>query len=1091
MHLFLRNFIVFFLSLGIYISYAQDTQVPITVKGKIIDEITNESLPFAVVEVVGTEDVTETDSLGNYTLSTKAQPPFVVKVSYAGYSPKLVDVYEEGEEFDIYMRLENGLSTVVITAAGIETSKKSINYTVTEIKGKELLQSKETNLTTALSGKVAGVQVGNSGGSPGGSSTVRIRGNNSVLGNNSPLFIVDGVPIDNTTSDLLANVTNSASLATPSNRAIDLNSDDIESVNVLKGPAAAALYGLRAANGAIVINTKKGNLTGKAFEVALSTSWQVDEKNRRLQPRQNKYSNGINGKYLTPGTTGSDESWGALIDTLVYQPGSSSPYYKGGVIVGRSATPNGQPVETFNNEENFFVKGLTQNYHVSVKGQLDKATYYASAGSLYQTGIVPTTDFYRKTFRFNGTYDVSKRLRLATGIGYTNSGANNRSLNGGYGTNAIRALVNSNMVFDVTNGYDRPWEHVDAYQLPATATSPWGASRAYAAGNGWNSPYWSVKRNPQKDDVNRYLGYFQAEYDILKWLKATYRYGLDSYRDIRNSGFANGSNGVGKGIVNVINIFKKDLNSDLIISANRALSKTIDLNVNAGHNYYSTYRYQTTTRGDNLIVPDVYNLANASAISSIDVTQHKKLVALFGSASVSYKKWIYLNGTLTNQWTSTLPKGKNSLLFGSAGTSFIFTEAFKIKNRTLSLGKIRATYAQVGNDTDPYQLETYYNNIALTNNSLQSILQTPFNGQAGLTAGNNVFSLSNVVGNQNLKPERIRSFEFGAELGFFKNRVNLDVAYYDNLSSNQIIPVSLPYSTGYRAAILNSGEISNKGIELALDLTPVKHKDFSWNATLVYAKNVSKVKSLAPGLSSLSVGGAVFADSRAYVGQPYGVLVATDYKRNSEGKIIINDAPTLPNGNPNPNYGYPIVNPTPSLVGDPNPAFNASLRNTFKYKFVTLSFLLDTRYGFDIVNSPRLQMVFNGVDESTENRGQLTVFEGVKNSNGAPNDIQAVASQDWYRSTFSVPGYYVEKDLYWLKLKDISLSFDLPQSWLKSVRVSQASLSFSARNIILSTNYSGSDPDLSSANGLNNGLGSDFWTTPNTRSYGTSLNLIF
>ncbi len=1092
MNLFLRTTIAFFLGLGLQFAQAQDNNGPSTIKGKIVDEITNEPIVDAVIEVKGTNDAVSTDTAGNYALTTSAKPPFVLRVLYSGYSEKLIDIYEIEPELNISLRVQDGLSDVVITAVGLETNKKSIEYTLTEIKGKEITSAREANLTTALSGKIAGVQVTNSGGSPGGGSIVRIRGNSSILGNNNPIYIIDGVPIDNSTNDLQSNLTNSVSLATPSNRLIDINQEDIENMTVLKGPAAAALYGIRAANGAVIINTKKGRkLTDKKFTAFFNYSIQADRINCRVQPRQRKYSNGFGGQYIAPGGTNSSESWGALIDTLVYAPGTTSPFYQGGQIVGKSSAPNGKPIELFDNIDNFFQTGITQNLNAGIAGNLDKAGYYLSVGRLYQTGVIPTTDFFRTTVRFNADYDLSTKLKASAGVNYINDGANNRALQGGYGTNVVRALINSNDVFDITNGSSDPANDPSSYQYAPTAASPWAGSRNYSGGVGWNSPYWSLNNNPQKDENNRFIAYTQLDYQILPWLKATFRPGIDTYVDKRNSGFANGSNGVGKGIINIINFNRRDVNTDLILSAKRDLSKDIDLTVNLGHNYWDTYRNQNNVRGDNLTIPFFYNIANAATVQAFETIYNKKLVSVYGNANIGYKKWAYINFSANNTWSSTLPQGKNSLFFPSAGGSFIFTEAFKIKCNILSFGKLRGTYARVGNDSDPYSLNTYYNNLSLTQNSLQSVISGPFAGNPAVILGNTSLGVQNSVGNPNLLPESIRSWEFGTELRFLKNRVGLDLVYYDNLSTNQIVPVSLPSSTGYRAAVQNSGSVSNKGVELALNATPIKSKDFTWDISLIYYKYVSKVLSLAQGLDNISIGTAALADNRAWVGQPYSVLVGSDVKRNASGQPIIDDAKTLANGSANPNYGYPLINASPTIIGDPNPDGVASLRNAFTYKGLTLSFLLDTRWGFDLQNSPRQQMVFNGIDASTENRGQSTVFSGVKASDGSSNDIPAVASQAWYRSTFNYPGLYVEKDLYFIKLRDISIAYELPSKWIKSIGASRASISVYGRNFLLKTNYSGNDPDLSIRTGQQNGFGADFWSTPNTKSYGVNLNVTF
>lgn len=1056
------------------------------VTGSVLEDGTKIPVPGATVIIKGTKDATQADANGNFKLSTKAKFPFKIIVQYVGFIQKEVEIYDlEDGDITILLRSKNQLSEVVVTALGIESNRKSINTSIARIDKKEILQAKEPNVVTALSGKVTGVQVQNSGGSPGGSSSVRIRGNTSVLGNNSPLFVVDGIPVDNSTQDILPNITNSFSLATPSNRAIDINSDDIDNVSVLKGPAAAALYGIRAANGAIIINTKKGSETSKKFSVSYTGSVAFDEVNRRLQPRQNIYSNGLNGQYVVPGQPGSDENWGARIDTLTYSEVSSA-FDKNGLIVGQSSPlSNGQPVNYYNNIDNFFETGKTWNNHLAVTGNLDKGSYYFSYGNLSQTGIIPTTDFYRNTFRANANYNVTDDLKLSTGLNYVNSGSDNRALMGGFNTNVVRSLVNSPANFDITNGLSDPANNTASYLLPATNAKPWGDSRSYANGRGWDSPYWSLNMNPQTDDVNRFLGFAQADYNFLPWLSGTFRFGYDSYRDLRKGAFSRGTSGVAAGAINDVNFFRRDLNTDALLKADRTIAKGWDLTAILGTNYYDSYKNQVNTRGDGLITPGLFNISNASTSSSFNQTVRKKLAAGYFSLSLNHKDYLFINATGRNEWTSTLPSGNNSFFYPSGGASLVFSEFLsKSTRKWFNFGKVRASYAQVGNDADPYSLETYFVN-ASAGGWIQSSVTFPFNSNAGLT-------YNTTLGNPNLKPERINSWETGIDLGFLKNKLGLEFTYYNTLSKDQIIPVTLPASTGSNAAIINTGRINNKGIELTLNATPFENKDLNWDLDVLYSKNISKVEELAPGLTNISLsGGFPFGDSRAIVGQPYGALFGVDLQRNEQGKPIIDDQQLLANGNPNPNYGYPLIDASPKVIGDPNPDFNLGLRNSVRYRFATLSFFLDYRSGFDIANAPRLQMVFNGVAEETANRGEKVVFDGVKKSDGSVNNIQATASQSWYRQTFNIPGMYVEKDLYWLRLRDVNLSFELPQKWIEKARITRASITFTGRNFLLKTNYTGSDPDLGSRNGLSNGVGVDFWTTPNTRSYATTLTVTF
>ena len=1048
-----------------------------TLKGKILDADNKAALAGATVQVKNKNTVTVTDNDGNYTLNVSALPVTLL-VSYVGYPVSEYKVTDANEFKTFLIRQQQDITeNVVVTAVGIKRSAKALGYSVAEVKGKELVQAREPNLVAALSGKVAGVQINNTGGSPGGSSTIRIRGNNSLLGNNFPLFILDGIPIDNSIQDISTNITNANSLATPSNRGIDINSADIASITVLKGPAAAALYGIRASNGAVVINTKKGSdLTDRKFAVTYSGSFTIDKINRRFQPRQNIYSNGLNGQYVLPGVTGSDENWGALLDTLTYSD-QPSAFDKNGVIVGKSSPlSNGKALNRYNNVDNFFVNGYTQDHNISLYGNTGNAGYYFSYGNLKQTGIIPTTDFYRHTFRFNGDFNVNDKLKLTGGLNYIQDGAHNRALMGGFNTNVVRALINSPANFDITNSLDKPYDNPDSYKLPATAAKPWGASRAYAGGIGWDNPYWSLNMNPQTDQLNRFISFAEANYEVASWLRATARYGIDNYTDVRKGAFSRGTSGVATGTINDVNYSRRDNNFDFLLTSQHHLSDDISLSAVAGYNYYNSYRNQINTRGDGLTIPGNFNISNASTTQTVNTTIRRELVAGYADLKFDYKKWLYVEATGRNEWTSTLAKGRNSFFYPSIASSFIFSDALNWRSSLLSFGKIRASYAQVGNDADPYSLQTYYIPTS-AGGIIQSSISFPFNGSQGLSS-------SATLGNPNLKPERITTWELGTELHFFKNYTTLDAAYYHTSSKDQIIPVSLPNSTGASSSIINAGNIVNRGVEITLQQTIIKNKNFGWNATALFNKNISKVNYITNTIKNVSLGG-IWMEARGQAGDAYGTFYGIDVARNAKGQVIIDD------NTASANYGYPVVNSTFTKIGDPNPKFNLGLRNEFKAGAFTLSFLFDARFGFDIFNAPRLQMVYNGVDASTAARGTSTVFEGVTQSKGETNTIQAVLNQAWYRKTFSIQGLYIEHDLYWVKLKDVNLTYDIPKSILKSLKIQAASFTLTARNFLLGTNYTGSDPDLGTRNGLANYSGIDFWTTPNTHSIGAALNVTF
>lgn len=1082
---------------------AQTEKPETTLKGKITDETSGESIIGAVIFIKGTKSAVQTDENGSFELRTTKETPFLLTISYAGYKDKEIEIYEDDPNLELKLRSDNLLSEVVITAIGIESNRKSITSTVTEISGNVLKDAREPNIQTALSGKVAGVTIQNSGGSPGGASTIRIRGSNSLLGNNQPLYVLDGVPIDNATNQVASALTNTVSQPTASNRAIDINPNDIESITVLKGVSAAALYGLRAANGAIIVNTKRGSSTAdKPFQASFSSSLTFENVNRRMQPRQTKYSNGTNGQYIAPGLSGAGANWGALIDTLTYS-NLPSPYYAQGQIVGQSSPlSNGQKVEVYDNIKNFYVTGVTKDYNASISGRTIneeglKASYYSSIGHLDQTGVVPTTNFYRTSVRFNGDIEPSAKLKISTGINFINSGSDNRAIQGGFPPNTIRALYASAVNFDITGGVKHPGLFggnssgpaytPSAYLLPPTANKPWGAVRGYSGGQSFDSPYYSLNQNPNKDNVNRWIGFLQGDYKILSWLKATGRVGIDNYLDTRKSAIGRGAAGNStNGILNDVSFSYRGINTDLVLTADRKLTEDLGLKVIAGHNFYSLRKDNYSKIGTNLLVNKLYDIGNAASVQASEYTYKKELVGVYATFAFEWKKWAFLNLTANNEWTSTFAPGHNSFFYPSVGAGVVLSDALNFKSNAISFAKIRGNYAQVGNDTDPYSLQTYYSNTT-ANPVLGNVFAGPFNGQSTLSYGNSLpTGQTGVVANKNLSPERLNSYEGGLELRFLKDRVGLDVTSYYTLSSHQIVPVSIAATTGFNSAIFNSGSVSNRGIEIALNVTPVETKDFTWDITGTFTRNVSRVEALGQNLSFLTIGTSPYAQSVGIVGQPYGVLYGTDFQRNKDGKLIIDDNPN------SKNYGKPIGDATPKVLANPNPAFVAGLRNTITYKFVTLSVFFDTKVGFAICNSPKVQAIaLDGTAKETEDRGVNKIQEGVKASNGEPNDIPITKDQNYYSLWSVYSGAGVEKNLYYLKLRDINLTFRLPTTLAKRVGASKISLTLTGRNFLLATNYTGSDPDLSVAAGYNNALGTDFWTTPNTRSWGASLNVSF
>lgn len=1035
-----------------------------------------EALQGVTIKDKHSNKITVTNAAGNFQIATDEKNPALI-FSYTGFATK--EVLADNSNLHITLTpAYNDLNEVIVTAVGIKNTRRSINYSVQNLKSEEVISTKETNVVSALSGKAAGVQINNSSGQPGGSATIRIRGSTSALGENSPLFILDGMPVDN--SNVGLNIQNANQIVNQSNRAVDINPNDIESISILKGPAAAALYGIRASNGAVIITSKKGSLKqgGKNLTVSLYSSFSTESVARRLQPLQTIYGQGVNGKYVVPGQNGSEDSWGPLLDTLTYSD-IPSKWDVNGTIVGES-DPNSNhiPVNRYNNIDNFFVNGHTFDNTVSITGNGEKLGYYFSLGALQQNGIVPTTDFYRRTVRFGSIFKANDRLDFSVSVNYFNTGSHNRMLPGGAPAGTLRSLMNTPQNFDITNGLSNPADNKLSYTFPD------GTQRAYAGGTrGFDSPFWSLNNNPQPDDVNRFVFVEETNYKIVDWLTATLRLGADVYSDKRTAAYSKGSIAFPAGIIVNYNFFNRDLNSDLYLSAKKKLSNSFDLKVIAGTNYYDHNLNTTLNQGNNLNLPDFYNISNASTFNVVQTTTRRRLIAGYASAELDYRKWLILNITGRNEWTSTLAKDKNSFFYPSFSLGWIMNESLGFSANWIDYIKLRTSYAKVGNDASPYALATYFSSTTLNGSVQGQTLNFPFNGIAG-------YSINSNLGNENLEPEQITSYEAGLESWFFKNRLGLDVSFYRNESRNQILPISIPGATGHSTFTTNAGLITNTGIEAVLNGTFIRNRNFNWNVTLNFSHNKSLVHSLAEGITQIALMSTNGGTQNIMVGQPFSVITGIALSANEEGKTIIDDRETI-NGAANANYGFPVADAAPTVIGDPNPLWNAGLRNTFSYKNFSLSFLIDNRYKFDIYNSTLAQLVSNGAAKVTENRYEQIVFDGVGLTSGKANGVAVVPGESWYRTTINYGSVYIEKDLWWIRLRDINLSYEFPKALLDKIKLSQLSLTLSARNLFLVTNYTGSDPDVNLRGGSTNGFGSDFFNYPTTKSFGASLRVSF
>ena len=1062
-----------------------------TITGKVISSKDNLGIPGVSVVVVGTTIGTVTDIDGNYKFNVPSTAK-TIRLSSVGMKVKEIDLSASN---NIDVTLDEDilkLDEVVVTALGIKTEKKRLGYSVQDVGGAEIQRTGETNVIQGLAGKVAGVEVVSSSGDPGASSFINIRGYHSLnqTSNSQPLMVVDGIPIDNsyTSSGNPADGSNNLPLggAGASNRGIDLDPNDIASVTVLKGAAASALYGIAAANGVLIITTKRGHASGpnNKMNVSFSSSVQFD-KVSQLPKLQNKYAQGQGGVYKSP-STHNRNSWGPEISTLAYDHDIADPYNKFGKIVPNT-DPGADEAAKAYDPYDFFKTGHSYTNNINFSGGSDIATFYVSASHLKQDGITPKSNFSKTNVKVAGDANLSSKWSVSGSIGYTKSGGDHVQ-QGSNTSGLMLGLTRTSPSFDNTNGTSDPANDSTSYQLPD------GSPRSYRPGI-YDSPYWTINKNPFHDDVNRMLGVVSLTYKPYSWLDITYRLGNDFYSDRRKSAFDISSGSAPSGKIGYDNHFERDINSDLILSATKKFSDKLNGSLLVGNNVYSFYHEQQYTQGDGFSIPGYYDISNASSIINKNVTSQKRTAAFYLDAKLDYMNMLYLDVTGRNEWSTSLPDPvHNSFFFPSVSAGFVFTEALGMSdNKTLPYGKIRASYAQVGNDapiyatTTPYQLSTY------SDGWVKSGLGFPFQGanQTGPQTGFNVFTS---IGSTSLKPEITKSFEVGTELRFFQNRLSVDFTYYDTKIQDEILTIPIAATSGFQQLTLNAGKMSNKGIELQLGGTPYQTKDFSWDIVINFSKNKSEVLALAPGIDNVFLGGFESPQSRAVVGEPFGALYGGRWLRDGNGNIVIQDQGAK--------KGFPIADTKEGIIGDPNPKWISGIRNTFTYKGFSLTGLIDIRHGGDMWNGTEGALRSIGTSAATANRGESHVFDGVAGHVAADGSIvtsgtntqSVILDEKWYRlgngSGFAAVNEQFIQNAGWVRLREISLSYSLKAEWLKKTFFRSVDFSISGRNLWLKTDYTGVDPETNlTGTGAFRANGFEYFNNPGTKSYGFSVRV--
>jgi TonB-linked SusC/RagA family outer membrane protein len=1042
-----------------------------SVTGKVRSSEDGLGLPGVNVVLKGTATGTMTDAEGNFSL--RVPESSVLIFSYVGFISQEVAV---GNNTTINISLvvdAKTLSEVVITAFGLGQEKKALGFAVQEVKGDEILQSREANVVDALNAKVAGVQVVRQGGAAGAGSSILIRGTSSVSGNNQPLFVVDGVPINNS---FRASIGTSAGVDY-ANRAIDLNPNDIENISVLKGPAATALYGIQGGNGVILITTKKGASSKKGFTVDFSTNFSTDVIMNYF-PQQYAYAQGDNGIF-SGGTT--FNHYGAPMSTLRYNPSAPNVKDPNGTIVDMNHPNAGPRVPVYNNQESFFGNGFTNDTYVAVSSKTDRSTFYLSVGNMFQQGIIPNNTFNRTSMKLSAQTKLTDQISVTGSVNYVNS----KSTKFGRGDNfsdAIQGLYRTPPSFNNADGYVYPNGVQRNFRGAVDGSSPFSP----------DNPLWTVNNNPYNDNVNRFISYMQADYKPLDWLSFLYRVGLDFSDDDRTQrwapssagGSAISSSGALGGRMYEDTYVDKILNSDFIVTAKKKFSDKIEGSIMLGHNLFSLNNSNSYLNGTNFAIPGLYTITNTQEDPVFTKNRFEKQTqALYTRLNLSYANTFFLELSGRNEWSSTLPEATRSFPYGSAGLSVVFSELLNLNEDILSFGKLKGSWAITGNDAPIYRTETFYV-IGTTGTRYAGGVRFPIDGVGGSL-------LSRSAGNSNLKAETNSTTEFGFDLRFLRNRIGLDLTLYKSLSRDQIISVPVPGSTGYTTQIVNSGEIENRGIEMVINATPVKAGDFSWDVILNFTRNRNYVNALPNDEPIVYNLYGARIQSRLIPGEQYGVFYGNAFKRNANGDILINAS------------GYPQVDPTgQKMVGNPNPDYLIGFRNALNYKQFNLSFLWDIRKGGDVVNVTAYWMGNgSGVAEHTLDRNNAVIYKGVIDNPGGDNDgqvnnIPALLNQAAFQGTgaaFAIGRELTERwvqDGSWIRLRDISLNYRIPKDVIGKIGMTNANVGIYGRNLLLFTNYGGIDPETNLA-GPNSVTGLDAFTTPNMRSYGITLSASF
>lgn len=1039
---------------------SHSTQQVKKITGKVVDSA-GEPIIGASIQVKGTGLGAVTDINGKFSVNASSGSTLVI--SFIGYATTEVKV-GVASAYAITLKDDSqALDEVVVTAMGIKKEKKALGYSVQDLNSKELLKNKTANVINSLSGKVAGVNITQGSGAAGEGASIIIRGGTSLERDNQPLFVVDGVIYDNGTDAGSSSFDGAMRTnTTHSNRVMDINPEDVENMSVLKGPAAAALYGSRAAAGVIIITTKKGQegRTEVNLSSRISTNWA-----NRLPEQQNKYKRGVYDDKGNLNRETTMQSWGA-------------------------AFSNEETM--YNNIDDFLKSGSVWDNSISLSGGSKNGNFYLSVSRYDQSGIIPETSYLKNTFRFNGEQKYGK-LTVGANVAFSVAD-NNKALTGG-------GLYDIGGVGAMNSVYTWPRDEQVTHWLNKDGTK-YRLFPEQLLASDYDNPFWVVNRNKGHEKTTRFTGSINTKVDVFDWFKINYTAGIDRYTTNDNRLIEPGSGFpilYQKGLLSENDRTYEYLTSNLMLNFNKKISD-FNFNLLLGHAIEDTKTEVQRRKAWNFTVDNFFSMSNAAETDRTFASGHsrKRLVGLYGEYRMDYKSIAYVTFSGRNDWTSTLLSGNRSYFYPAISGAFIFTELLPESN-ALSFGKIRASWARVGKDASPYVTNTY--------------LDAPFATISGSGIQN-----AYTHGNEKLKPEMTESTEVGLEMRFLKGRLGLDLAYYKNKSYNQLLSPRVSNATGYILETVNGGDISNKGIELSITGKPFDTRSFTWESTINLSHNKGKVKRLMDGIDILYVTDVQVGNAKAasFAGGNFMAISGSQYARDNAGNIILDAKTGMPTYDGKATHE--IGNREPKLAG----GFN----NSFTYKNWNLSFLLDFRIGGDIYNGTDYYMTSIGMSKRSMNRESLTLTGVVnKGTSDAPDyvpttfvfdankyydknnvaiektatDANAQSGraiiQNYWASSYGLESTNYMTNTNWLRLRSVSLTYTFSKQLLaKTHFIKGFSATLTGTNLLLWTNYKGMDPETSAAGSGavgSSSVGIDYCGVPATAGVTFGVNITF